>query len=220
MKKLLREGPSNWVPTLIALAALMVAMSGTAYAVKSINGKTIKNRSIPAKKIKKNALGPNEINEKRLAAKLPAVKQALAADTAKVAEQSNSTKGYYNSGLIRLNNGQSQVVTKVGSLEFHAACTDEGGGNSRVRVFAKNAGTANAIGNGNYNSSYDPPLSIAPGDEFDVLYPTTDNSPYWFADYYTLFALASEDGTAISGYGSNGVKVLGADCAFQLVLFG
>lgn len=40
----------------IALTALFVALGGGAYAAKKLNGKTIKNASIPAKKLKPNVL--------------------------------------------------------------------------------------------------------------------------------------------------------------------
>ena len=40
----------------IALTALFVALGGGAYAAKKLNGKTIANNSIPAKKLKKSVL--------------------------------------------------------------------------------------------------------------------------------------------------------------------
>jgi hypothetical protein len=40
----------------IAVIALFVALGGGAYAAKKLNGKTIKNNSIPAKKLKKGVL--------------------------------------------------------------------------------------------------------------------------------------------------------------------
>ena len=40
----------------IALIALFVALGGGAYAAKKLNGKTIANNSIPAKKLKKSVL--------------------------------------------------------------------------------------------------------------------------------------------------------------------
>src|SRR5256885_400802 len=50
----------------IALLALVVALGGTAYAVKQINGSTIKQRSIPGDRIRNNALTGTQINEARL----------------------------------------------------------------------------------------------------------------------------------------------------------
>src|SRR5919199_3858617 len=51
----------------VALIALFVALGGSGYAAVKINGKDIRNRSIPAKKLARNSLGRNEIKETTLA---------------------------------------------------------------------------------------------------------------------------------------------------------
>jgi hypothetical protein len=50
----------------IAVLALVVALGGSAYAVRQINGTTIRIRSIPANRIANNALTGTQINEARL----------------------------------------------------------------------------------------------------------------------------------------------------------
>jgi hypothetical protein len=50
----------------IAVLALLVALGGSAYAVKQINGSTIKKRSIPGDRLRNNALTGTQINEARL----------------------------------------------------------------------------------------------------------------------------------------------------------
>jgi hypothetical protein len=50
----------------IAVLALVVALGGSAYAVRQINGATIRIRSIPANRIANNALTGTQINEARL----------------------------------------------------------------------------------------------------------------------------------------------------------
>lgn len=220
MLKRLRRGPSGWVPTAISMCALFIALGGTAYAVKTINGKTIKNRSIPAAKIKKNVLGPNEINEKRLASKLPLVPLAAKADKATLADRATSADGYFSSPLIKLAGGQEQVITTRGPFEFKARCVDSGGGTYSSDVLVKNVGSVPAIEQDDEDGNYSPPTTLAPGDSTDVFYTTSSSTPYWFGDYYNMFAVASEDGTALNGLGSLGNNVLGANCVFQLSLFG
>ena len=68
----------------VALLALFVALGGTGYAVTKINGKVLKDRSVPAKKLKKDQLTGTEINEGKLG-KVPAAAQA---DTIDPEEQS------------------------------------------------------------------------------------------------------------------------------------
>src|SRR3954464_7949732 len=58
--------------------ALVLALGGVSYAAVKVNGKTIKNRTVGAAKIKKNALTGTEINE----AKLGKVPLAALADNA------------------------------------------------------------------------------------------------------------------------------------------
>src|SRR5690349_6461457 len=76
----------------VALLALFVALGGTGYAVTKINGKVLKDRSVPAKKLKKDQLTGTEINESKLG-KVPAAAQAdhaAAADTATNAANANA----------------------------------------------------------------------------------------------------------------------------------
>src|SRR3954447_5816337 len=46
--------------------ALVLALGGVSYAAVKINGKNIKDRTVTAKKIKKNSLTSTEINELKL----------------------------------------------------------------------------------------------------------------------------------------------------------
>lgn len=59
----------------VALVALFVALGGTGYAVTKLNGRFLVNRSVPAVKVKYNALGGAEINEANLG-KVPAARIA------------------------------------------------------------------------------------------------------------------------------------------------
>ncbi len=71
---------------IVALLALAVALGGSAYAVSRISGTTIKPRSIPADRIRRNALGGTEINEARLGR----VNEAKNATSSKFALRSSS----------------------------------------------------------------------------------------------------------------------------------
>jgi hypothetical protein len=70
----------------VALIALLVALSGSAYALSKLNGKQLVKRSVAASKIKKNTLTGKEINEAKLgpvpsASKLARVDYAKASGT-------------------------------------------------------------------------------------------------------------------------------------------
>jgi hypothetical protein len=59
----------------VALLALFVALGGTGYAAAKINGRDIRNRSIPGTKLRRNTLSGAEIRESRLG-KVPAASDA------------------------------------------------------------------------------------------------------------------------------------------------
>src|SRR4051794_3799797 len=64
-------GDSNMRPRIsyanvVSTLALVLALGGVSYAAVKINGKSIKDRTVTAKKIKKNALTGTEINEAKL----------------------------------------------------------------------------------------------------------------------------------------------------------
>jgi hypothetical protein len=129
-----------------------------------------------------------------------------------------NAKGLFNSGLIKLDNGQSRVVATRGPLRLTAKCVDDGGGSSTARLDLKNIGSKNALLESDYNGEYASPI-LAPGDSREAFYAESNNAPYFFGDYYNLFSAAAA-GHAISGMGSIGWHALGADCLFQLVLVG
>jgi hypothetical protein len=60
--------------------ALVIALGGVSYAAGKINGNSLKDRTVGAKKIKKNVLGGTEINEGKLG-RVPLAGAALNADT-------------------------------------------------------------------------------------------------------------------------------------------
>src|SRR3712207_5498481 len=68
-------------PTAVALVALFVALGGTGYAAVKVNGKNIKNRTVTAKKFKKNTLTGRQIRESKLGS-VPKAGRATSAGTA------------------------------------------------------------------------------------------------------------------------------------------
>ena len=55
--------------------AVFIALGGSSYAALTISGNSIKNRSIPAKKLKRNSITNREVNESRLS-RVPRAKRA------------------------------------------------------------------------------------------------------------------------------------------------
>jgi hypothetical protein len=70
----------------MATLALFVALGGSAYAAVRISGSQIRDRSIPARKVKRNSLSGQEIAER----KLGTVPRAFAATQAQTADQAET----------------------------------------------------------------------------------------------------------------------------------
>jgi len=88
---------------IVALIALSVALSGSAFAATKINGKILKNRSVPAGKIKKNSLTGKEIKESALSRVPRAAKadSATAAATATTATNAEKLGGIVPTGFAQ-----------------------------------------------------------------------------------------------------------------------
>jgi hypothetical protein len=93
----------------IAVLALVVALGGSAYAVRQINGSTIKRGSIPGDRIRNNALTGTQIdkarlgrvNEARNATSSKFALRAAAADSATNALNAQSAGSALNAGSAR-----------------------------------------------------------------------------------------------------------------------
>lgn len=77
---------------LVALLALFIALGGSSYAISQISGRQLKNRSVPAKKLKLNSLTGKEIRESRLGLVRRAMR-AASADRAATAGNADTVDG-------------------------------------------------------------------------------------------------------------------------------
>lgn len=73
----------------MSTVAVFVALGGTGYAAAKINGSTIKDRTIPGKKLERGAVGTSELGKKAIIAR---AKLATNADRAKLATDANHAK--------------------------------------------------------------------------------------------------------------------------------
>ena len=90
----------------VSTLALFVALGGSAYAVTQIKGSQIKRRSIPANRVKKNALTGTEIKESKLArvpraAKADSATKATSAVAALSAATATKLSGLAASDFLR-----------------------------------------------------------------------------------------------------------------------
>lgn len=114
----------------VAIAALVVALAGTAYAAQTINGGAIKRQTIGGGKLKKKTLTGFQINTNKLGV-VPAAKRA--------------THTYW--AVVNNPNGAGNVVLARGSDAGIAVA--EGGGAAAVTFPTNISGCANVAGRNN-----------------------------------------------------------------------
>jgi hypothetical protein len=236
MHKLYSRRPSPAM--VIALVALFASLGGVGYAATKVGSKQIANNSIKSADVRNNSIAGKDVRNNSLTGKdvkgltgadinesklgsVPTATLAEGAVNAGRASSAGSVDGVFRSGLVKLARGQDKALVTRGQFSLRAVCSDSGG-NSVGALLVKNVGTAAAVLHNNYNDSYNPPETLAPGAELDGFYQveTAQGDPYYYGGYYNMFSVVGPDGTALEGHGSIGAEVLGSDCVFNLVLFG
>jgi hypothetical protein len=87
---------------IVALIALFVALSGSAYAASKINGSSVKKGSLPGNRIKKNSVTGTQVKESSLGT-VPKASHAASADsatTATTAASANAVSGVNFDSLV------------------------------------------------------------------------------------------------------------------------
>jgi hypothetical protein len=107
----------------VALVALIVALGGTAYAVRSINGRLLMPRSVPGKALQKHTLTATEINLSKLGT-VPSAATALVANTAKSATTAQTATTAVNAQTL---GGQSPSAFERSGRILTGQASQEGG---------------------------------------------------------------------------------------------
>ncbi len=184
----------------IAVLALFVALGGGAYAGSKIGSKQIKKNAVTTSKIKKNAV--------------------TSAKLKKNAVTPSKMSDYFDSGVVKLQNGKSRVLLNRGPFRFTAKCVDEGAGSSEASLTVKNTGSATALFESEDEGNYSDP-ELAPGATLNAFEAASGDGSEWWGNYYNNFSATSGNGkTSLFGRGNIGVKVLDSDCVFQMFVQG
>ena len=162
----------------VAVIALCVALSGTAYAAAKISGKNIKNRSIAGSKMKKNTLGSNEIKESSIASKMPTVPSATNATNATNATRANTAAEL--DGLVKFGAAQGLDTAETdvynsGKLRLTQACDGAGALLLRAYTAVDNAsifayGNGSDTSDGDFDISENPKTVSQGSEERDLVY--------------------------------------------------
>lgn len=146
----------------VAVIALVASLVGTATAATLISGRSIRRNSIPADRIKRNALGGRQINERRLN-RVPRARIAEAAGTALSVGGQSIRKVVWRAGR----GSPEQLILDVNGLQLYARCLT--GGDVRARAVTSVPDTdaavavvrATDVSAGGANKDFDPGESLS-----------------------------------------------------------
>ena len=213
-----------------SLAVFLVLGGATAVAAKKIGSNEIKGNSITTGKIKKNAITTSKI--KKNAITTPKIKNGAVtgakvnlgtlgtvpnATHATTADTATNWSRYFTTGLKKASVGNNVALGSVGPFTFTGKCIDGGGGNFEAAVYA----TTSAAGSFVYTAEHSgySEGEFNPGVEQQIDYGVSTTGKEWaaYSASYNSFAAASPDGSVLlDGVANSGVRVFGADCAFEV----
>lgn len=206
--------------SLLALVALFVALGGTSYAAIQINGKDLKNKSVPGKKLKNktiagakvkdNTLTGKQINELKLGAVPNATNATNAVNATNAANVAGHGRAFKRvtataaAGAAAAIAAAPQVeLFKAGTLTVYGKCaTDTAGPATYAIVFVKtsqdgatlNSGTTQYFGTPGFLNASTPELTAIVS--LISAGPNTAAQAPWIM---SQFSATGPDGTAIGG---------------------
>ena len=157
-----------------------------------------------------DALTGADVMESTLAA-VPSAQNALTLGGKPASAFLGSDK-QQRTGLIKLTHGQTKTIASSGPFTWRAICSDDGGGSTRLRV------TLETTEAGSFTGSFGGPGggAVSPGAPVDV-FDNPSATPV-YAIGLPLSAVAPS-GAAPVGLAFVGIKVAGADCVVNGVLW-
>ena len=216
------------------------AVTSSKIKKNAVTSAKIKKDAITSSKIKPNAVVPGKI---ATGAITPAKLGAGSVNAAKLADGSVTTpkvgdgaitvakladgsvtpakmSEYSNSGVIKLDFGETHVFFDKGGITLVGRCADGGGGDSDAELVAINNGSQPGLFESDAEGNYTDPV-FDPAEELNAFTPVSQAGAYWFGEYYNLFSVMSGDGSvSLYGQGNIGTNVLGSKCVFQLWTLG
>lgn len=207
---------------IIAVVALCVALGGTAFAVSSINGNLLRNRSVAGVKLKKHTITGREVNLKKLGT-VPSASNASTLGGIGPTGFVLASK-LFSSGVVQLNpgvgNATQSVLINDAPLSVVGVCTVDGTGHADgfvlIATTANNTTWSNG-NNGNFTIGPSTPSSMR---TIEMVGPAVSQG---YVAGKTSGAVA-QNGTTLDGIVSAGLFVPAPggpkECLFHVDAFG
>ena len=214
----------------VSVLALFVALGGSSYAAMKIGsdeiadnsvrgrdihkdtvrGTDIRNNDVKGRDVRDNTLTGADLKESTLGS-VPQAEDALTL-AGKPASAFLGSDRQIRTGLIKLAHAETKTVASSGPFTWKAACSDGGGGNTRLTVTVESTEAGASAG------AFDPSMSgtVSPGSPVTVFDDATTGPIYTIG--FPLSAVAPS-GAAPAGLAFVGLQVAGADCVVNGVLW-
>ena len=197
---------SNVVAT---LALTLAVGTGSSYAVSKIDGGTVKSRSMPGKKLKKDTVTGKEVREDKLGTVPNAANAANAANAGNAAKLGGADPSAFVKGNVTVTMGRATLTAPSGERvidtpvgQFRLRCQ---AANADVRYFNTTGQPASIWRSGVRDGGNSTALlnAAAPGSDYGLAYP----SPAWAL-------LRAEQGERVAQLDVNSDKVDASTCRF------
>jgi hypothetical protein len=185
--------------------ALVIALAGgTAFAIDKINGSQIKNHSIPASKLKRDAIVPHARISDQTAQLV--VSHRTGSRTYGGSAKDAATGGS-PAGIVKMSVGDTVTVLEKDPFTFTASCTGDPNGSATVieSVSSSEDWTDSAL----------KPHSA--GEQIPYFTSSNANS---LAFFVPAVAVAASGAAVVTGVTEMGVHAFGADCVIYQYLVG
>ena len=224
---------------LTALLALFVALGGTSYAALSVGSEQIVNNSVSSEDLRNNDVrGPDiledtvrgtdvrdgdlqgrdvrdntitgsEIKESALGT-VPSARDAQMFDGKPASAFLGSDK-QLKTGLVKLAHGETRTVAASGPFTWTAACSDDGGDSTRLIVTVESTEPDGFIAD--FGGGGRPVSPGAPAEAFN----NASSSPVYTIGF--PFSAVGPGGAAPAGIAFVGIKIGGADCVVNGIIW-
>jgi hypothetical protein len=219
-----RAGSRLSFANVTAVLALFVALGGSSYAAVQVGTKEIADNSVRGRDIHKDTVRGTDIRDNDLKGRdvrantitgddvkelsLGSVPKADNADmlSGKPASAFLRSDQLITTGLVKLAHGETKTFASAGPFTWKAACTDDGGGNTRLTITVASTEANSFAADFNGPGGGQPVTPGSPATMFDQGFPGPA-----YSIGFPLSAVAPS-GAAPVGLAFVGIQVAGADC--------
>ena len=191
---------------MIAIVVLIITVGSPAAAAGKVNGKKLKDRSVPGSKLMEKAITAGEVADDTLTG------QQIDESTLGTVPSATALGGSFSTGLVTANVGQAKQLLTLGPFSIEARCA----ATTATIVITTNLDDANLNSYENELDNNDFDISVE--GQLGYVADTSSNHVAFFESYYANWTAIAPNATAIfTGDAYAAKDFLGAPCTFLVI---